>query len=157
MTGGSDKTKYNNNDNKTESKNNEGGGGGGGKALTYREWKEQQQKRNEEKAPSKHERPFKERKYADYDEKPAQHNKYYEAPRRPKYARDFAPMHENSPRTSQSPSYYGGYDRNERGYQQQQSYPRKRTISNNSDSTNSSDVKKFKEYEQVSPEPGEIT
>ena len=118
------------------------------KALTYREWKEQQQKKNCEEKPQKYGgKPFKERKYVDYEEKPP--NRYHNAlPRRPMYTRDFEKK--SPPQTTKSPTYFSGSDRLHQ-------VARKRTYSNNSDSISSADVKKFKQYEQVSPEPGEIT
>ena len=122
-----------------------------GKALTYREWKDQQlQKKkmnDDDERPQKYGKSFKERKYVDHEEKPS--NRYYhEPPRRPRYTRDFE--RKSPPQSAKSPTYFSGADRLHQ-------VSRKRTYSNNSDSISSNDVKKFKQYEQVSPEPGEIT
>lgn len=140
---GEKSSKHNNNE-KEESRDE-------GKALTYREWKDQQlQKKKvneEEERPQKYGKPFKERKYVDHEEKPP--NRYYhEASRRPRYTRDFE--RQSPPQPAKSPTYFSGADRLHQ-------VARKRTYSNNSDSISSSDLKKFKQYEQVSPEPGEIT
>jgi len=125
------------------------------KALTYREWKDQQQKRNEGKSSTRHEhyssKPSKEKRYHEYDEKPPSSlDKYTHEPhRRPKYGRDMENDNHQSPRnftsTVQSPTHF-------------HQISRKRTYSNNSDSLSSSDMKRIhRDYEQVSPEPGEIT
>ena len=102
---------------------------------------------DEDERPQKYGKSFKERKYVDHEEKPS--NRYYhEPPRRPRYTRDFE--RKSPPQSAKSLTYFSGADRLHQ-------VSRKRTYSNNSDSISSNDVKKFKQYEQVSPEPGEIT
>lgn len=127
-------------------------------AMTYREWKELKEKRMADEKPfndqqTDYDKQRKHKKYHIYDEKPP--DKYYE-PRRPNYFRDRVNEHQqfsnDSPRSmtniSQSPTYFT----------ERMQSSRKRTLSNNSDSISSNDLKRTRnDFEQVSPEPGEIT